>query len=71
MADSVLQAGPMVQMIFARRGEGLAIEGSAIGSGLLTCLLAFNLSPRTLMVQFGFAISLLEASSRTLGISAG
>ena len=41
MAASVLQAGPMVQMILARRGEDFTADGSAIGSGLL----AFNLSP--------------------------
>ena len=41
MVASVLQAGPMVQMIFARRKEGLAGEGSVIDAGLL----ALNLSP--------------------------
>jgi hypothetical protein len=41
MTASVLQAGPMVQMIFARRGEWWSGEGSAIDSGLL----ALNLSP--------------------------
>jgi len=41
MAASVLQAGPMVQMILARREEALTAEGAAIDSGLL----AFNLSP--------------------------
>ena len=41
MAASVLQAGPMVQMILARRGEGFTVEGSVIDSGLLS----FNLSP--------------------------
>jgi hypothetical protein len=34
MAASVLQAGPMVQMIFARRGHDFAVEGFAIASGL-------------------------------------
>src|ERR1035437_319590 len=48
MAASVLQAGPMVQMILARRGEGLSVEGSAIDSGLL----AVNLSPQTVVAQF-------------------
>src|SRR5436190_23843753 len=43
IAASVLQAGPMVQMIFARRGEDLSVAGSAIDSGLLT----FNLSPQS------------------------
>ena len=41
MAASVLQAGPMVQIIFARRGDGFTVAGSAICSGLLR----FNLSP--------------------------
>jgi len=39
----------MVQMIFARRGEGLPLEGSAIGS----CGLGFNRSPQSVVVQFG------------------
>jgi hypothetical protein len=41
MAASVLQAGPIVQIILARRGEAFAAAGSAIDSGLL----GFNLSP--------------------------
>jgi hypothetical protein len=47
MAASVLQAGPMVQMIFARRGEGLPGEGSAINSGLA----ALNLSPQSELAE--------------------
>jgi len=47
MAGSVLQAGPMVQMIFARRGDDLAMEGSAVDSGLLIGLRIFNLSPQS------------------------
>src|SRR3954470_8878414 len=35
IAASVLQAGPMVQMILARRTEGLSVAGSAIDAGLL------------------------------------
>src|ERR1700728_786930 len=43
MAASVLQAGPMVQMIFARRGEGLGAEGAEIDSGWLI----LNLPPQS------------------------
>jgi len=53
MAASVLQAGPMVQMIFARRKEGLAVEGSVIDAGLL----ALNLSPQ---LSLRFTISFAE-----------
>jgi hypothetical protein len=56
MAASVLQAGPMVQMIFARRSEGVTVEGSALGSGLLD----FNLSP----VELDFGIFYLQIFKR-------
>jgi hypothetical protein len=56
MAASVLQAGPMVQMIFARRGERATLVGSAIGSGLLD----FNLSP----VELDFGIFYLQIFKR-------
>jgi hypothetical protein len=46
MAVSVLQAGPMVQMILARRGEEMTAE--AIDSSLLT----LNLSPQSELLNF-------------------
>jgi hypothetical protein len=60
MAASVLQAGPMVQMIFARRKEGLAVEESVMDAGLL----ALNLSPQmSLRFTIRFAEILLTTSS--------
>jgi hypothetical protein len=53
MAASVLHAGPMVQMIFARRKEALAEEGSVIDAGLLI----LNLSPQ---LSLRFTISFAE-----------
>jgi hypothetical protein len=52
MVASVLQAGPIVQIIFARRGEALTVEGSAIDSGLL----ALNLSPQSGLAEFRIVI---------------
>jgi hypothetical protein len=43
MAGSILQAGPMVQMIFARRVGGLSVEELAMDFGLV----ALNLSPQS------------------------